>query len=609
MSGIAALVAGRGEPDRGILDAMVDAMSGRGPDARGTVADGPATLGCAHLRSTPESAAETLPLALEDRAWIVGDLRIDDRARLRRELEGAGRRPAEGASDAALVLESWAAWGEGCVDHLLGDYAFAIWDRRERTLFAARDPWGIKPLFVARPPDGGLALASDLTALRLHPDVSDRLDDRAIADFLLFGHYLDGDMTAFADVRRLPPAHALTWRGGETRVWRHWELPVEEPFRDGRAESYVEPLMELLGEAVADRLRAEKVGIRMSGGIDSTALAVVARRVGGPDLELHAYTSVFESLMPDEEGRYAAMVAERLGMPHHRHVEDAFPPLGGGRPPEVLEPEPEDSLHTGSESAKLAEELGHGVRALLSGVGGDETTRAPRSYAAWALRRRAFGRLLADVGTHALRHRRPPPLGIRTALHDRRALPGGGWPFPRWIRPDLVERLDLHERWRRAVAPRPRVHPEHPESYGMLTAPLFSQTLEATDPGRRGFPLEIRYPFLDLRLVRFLLKLPVRYEWMQKGLLREAMRGALPEAVRTRPKSPLAGDLLSAWLNREKNTWLSGTTRSKRLSRYVHGDGISSLAHREDFRILWSDFRALALDRWLHSHERGGQTL
>lgn len=605
MSGIAGLlrVADPAPPD--LLESMVGAMAGRGPDARGVRAEGPVALGCALLRSTIESARETQPASLDDRAWAIGDLRIDDRARLVEDLRAAGRDASTVAPDLELVLHAWAAWGERCVERLLGDFAFAIWDRERKRLFAARDHWGIKPFFYFHSPGGDLAFASDLDALRLHADVSDELDDRAIADYLLFGHTLDPDATALADARRLPPAHTLTWAEGRVEVRRYWELPVEEPLRLDREEEYVERLCELLDVAVTDRLRADRIGVRMSGGLDSTAIAAVAHErlsAGGRPFELHAYTTVFEGLIPDDEAEYARPTAEWLGIPQHFHVEDGYPPLEGGRMPPTPTPEPEETLMSGSEEALLEDVAERGIRVLLCGIGGDETMKDPRSYILWILRHRAFGRLIADISLHVARYRRPPGLGIRTALRDRLGR-NPGWPYPEWIEPELETRLDLRERWRQAQH-RTRVHPVHPESHGALTSSLFWSTLEAFDPGRRGFPAEHRFPFLDLRLVRFLLRVPVRYGWGHKGLLREGMRGKLPEKVRTRPKTPLRGDQLTAWTRRGDASWSRVDVRSGRLSRYVRDGRIPSLAWRGDFYILWSDFRVLALNRWLLSQQR-----
>ena len=600
MSGIAGHLCAGGPASADLVRSMVDGMAARGPDAGGVHAEGSVALGCALLRSTRESADEVQPASLDGRTWAVGDLRIDDRARLVEELKAAGRPTSTAAPDLELVLHAWATWGERCVERLLGDFVFAVWDSGGRRLFAARDQWGIKPLFYFHRPGRELAFASDLDALRLHPEVSDQLDDRAIADYLLFGHTLDLDVTAFADARRLPPAHWLSWSEGRLEVRRYWELPVEEPLRLRREEEYVERLSGLLEVAVEDRLRTDRVGVRMSGGLDSTAIAAVAQErlcVTGRPFELRAYTTVFDWLIPDDEADYARPAAERLGIPQHFHIEDEYPPLEGGRMPPTPTPEPEETLMSGSEEALLQDVAERRIRVLLCGIGGDETMKVPRSYILWILRHRAFGRLIADVSLHLARHRRLPGLGIRTALRDRRETEAG-WPFPEWIDPGLAERLDLRERWRRARR-RPRVHPVHPESYYALTSPLFSTTLEAFDPGRRGYPAEHRFPFLDLRLVRFLLRVPVRYGWGQKRLLREAMRGRLPEIVRRRPKSPLAGDQLSAWTRQADPGWSRVEGRSELLSWYVRDGHIPPLACRGDFLILWSDFRVLALNRWL----------
>ena len=144
---------------------------------------------------------------------------------------GSHRRPAarqecpETATDAALILHAYQVWGEACLAHLIGDFAFVIWDGRRRTLFCARDHFGVKPFYYARVANS-LILSNTLNCIRQHPAVSDALNDLAIADFLLFDVNLEPGTTAFADVQRVPPAHTLTWSDAAPRLSCYWTLPL-----------------------------------------------------------------------------------------------------------------------------------------------------------------------------------------------------------------------------------------------------------------------------------------------------------------------------------------------------------------------------------------------
>src|SRR5262249_2505320 len=150
-----------------------------------------------------------------------------------------------------------------------------------------------------------------------------RLDDRAIADFLLFDGIKEPGATVFADIRRVPPAHALTSKAGKISIRRYWQLSVTEPLEYRRQSDYLERFSELLDVAVGDRLRTDSAGVLMSGGLDSTTVAASAKRIfvhkGNPN-GLQAYTEVFDQLIPHEERRYATLAAEFLKIPIELHV-------------------------------------------------------------------------------------------------------------------------------------------------------------------------------------------------------------------------------------------------------------------------------------------------
>ena len=168
-----------------------------------------------------------------------------------------------------------------------------------------RDHLGVKPLYYTRIGES-LIFSNTLNCVRLHPGVSDKLNELAIADFLLFEENRDAFTTCFADVGRLPPAHALTCSDRTVRVDRYWTLPAHGKIRYRRPEEYADHLKELLRYAVADRLRTNCVGVFMSGGLDSSSVAAVARSLvsdRSASMPLKAFTMVFDSLIPDQERR------------------------------------------------------------------------------------------------------------------------------------------------------------------------------------------------------------------------------------------------------------------------------------------------------------------
>src|SRR2546429_7176016 len=169
------------------------------------------------------------------------------------------------------------SWGAACIDRLQGDFSFALWDARHKQLFCARDHFGIKPFFYSS--IGPLLVVSNLiNCLRRHPAVSRRLNDLAIADFLLFDMIREPGATSFADIQRLPPAHVLSCEAGTISVRPYWTLPVRAPLHYTRPNDCVEEFRELLDRAVTDRVRTNNVGILMSGGLDSPTVAASAKR-------------------------------------------------------------------------------------------------------------------------------------------------------------------------------------------------------------------------------------------------------------------------------------------------------------------------------------------
>src|SRR5271155_158314 len=331
--------------DRALLQALAHFLSYRGPDWRDTWSNGPIGFGHTLLRTTRESQLERQPASLDGLFFITADARIDCREELRIKIaEKNYGTPGRTATDSELILQAYAAWGVECVQHLRGDFAFAIWDTRKKLLFCARDHFGVKPFYYADL--GDLFLFSNtLDCLRQHPEVSGDLNDAAIGDFLLFGLNCDVATTTFRDIRRLPAAHTMTISSESLRIQRYWSAPTDGRIRYSRAEDYVEHFQVLMQAAVADRTRADRAGILLSGGLDSGTVAATARelsRSAGGTRDLRAYTVVYESLFRDEESAYAQETAKFLNIPIQIIPMDDVQPFERWDDPALSMPEPTD---------------------------------------------------------------------------------------------------------------------------------------------------------------------------------------------------------------------------------------------------------------------------
>ena len=486
MSGMVGFFGRDGAPvDRPLLRSLTHYLSFRGPDARETWTDGPIGFGHTLLRTTNESLAERQPLSLDGRFTIVADARIDCRAELLTALADAGRKVRHAAPDSELILHAYAAWGEACVEQLRGDFAFAIWDARCKTLFCARDHFGVKPFYYAEL-GGTFAFSNTLECLRLHPKISEELNEAAIADFLLFGMNCDLTTSTYRDVRRLAPAHCLIVTATEVRTRRYWSAPTNGHIRYRRSDEYVEHFQALMRAAVSDRLRTPRAGIMLSGGLDSSSIAATARELSteaGGTIDLRAYTVTYDSLIADRDGKYAREVAEFLKMPMRCLPIDGLGLFERWDDSELSWPEPVDDPFF----AGLFDQfrmVGAECRVVLEGEGMDNLMIFEIMPYIRDLVRNGEWRHATDQSLRYLGARPPIWPGIRRRF---RALAGkrDGIPaFPKWLKPEFMKRVDVKERWTEFHGARPNpAHPIVPAAHGFAHAATMGTLARTAGPG------------------------------------------------------------------------------------------------------------------------------
>lgn len=582
-----------------LLRAMTSSLSFRGPDAEATWLEGPVGLGHTMLRTTPETGRERPPENLDARFWITADARIDCQPDLIKAFEDAGHRPPCDATDAQLILHAYGVWKEGCVDHLCGDFAFAIWDRIEKRLFCARDHFGIKPFYYGEV-GSAFVFSNTLNCVRLYPGISDELNDAAVLDFLILGLNCDNSATTFQAIRRLPPAHAMRVSASGVHLSRYWSPPTDGRIRYPQPEEYVDHFQSVFRAAVADRLRANRVGISLSGGLDSPSIAATARRAA-PGVELRAYTVVYESLIQDHEGRFARQVADFLRIPIQLVPMDRVQPFERWEDPGTIWPEPVgDPFAAGLFDVFQAVVNGCGV--LLNGHGGDDIMDFQMwPYARDLVRRREWRHLLTEV-PHFLMVRQFPWRGL--LRRTQRAFGKGPLApiIPEWIAPQWAQAADMKNRWcTRTVRTNRQTHSVLPRAYDGLDQPQWTWLFETNDPGVTRVPVEVRYPFFDLRVVEYLLALPPFPWFFRKTLLRRAMLGCLPEGVRRRKKTPLSCDPLIAAMRRDAFVPFRRVQWSREMERYVDLSKLHPLFPDTSSERVRLETRPLCLNFWLRA--------
>ena len=274
MSGIVGIVNLDGAPvDRDLLRRLANYLTFRGPDAQHTWCDGNVGLGHTLLRTTSEAETEQQPMSLDGKVWLTADARIDARNELIEKLKRK-LTPKPSPNDAELILYAYEAWGEDCLQHLIGDFAFVLWDGNARRLFCARDHLGVRQLYYSHNTTS-FVVSNTVNCLRLHPSVSNKLNETAIGDFLLFGLNQEPNTTTFADIQKLPQAHSLIVSAGNVRLNQYWK-PSATLVRNRKPADVIDGFRDVLQQTVTDRLRTTGAGISMSGGLDSPAVASVA---------------------------------------------------------------------------------------------------------------------------------------------------------------------------------------------------------------------------------------------------------------------------------------------------------------------------------------------
>lgn len=532
---------------------------------------------------------------LEHRYWIVGRIRLDARRDLRARLSERFGKADSDLSDAMLCLQAYARWGDAFLDHLAGDFCFALWDEQKARLICVRDQFGVRSLFHASP--GKSHFISDrLDWVASSPGVGRDLDECWIADFLVADLCTEFERTVYRQVQRLAPAHVLTVSEDCTAIRRYWRLTIDEPLGRRDQHFYGERFRELVGHAIADRMTCGKVGISMSGGLDSTTLAACAVDITGDPSRVVAECDYFETLIPDEEKHFSALAARHLGIELELRPFDDLVYDPGWPTRQFSYPEPSMVIVTAHTDRLIAGEMEKRAGVWFYGEGPDNALRLDRdAYFSWLFRRGNWcglaNALFQYVRVKGLngwaatlrRHTRPEDVSDQHLV------------VPPWLDRGLVEKVRPSERM--ASLGKESSHPWHPDAMTSVGSPAWQRVLGDLELDELAAGFVWRHPFLDLRVLEFMLSVPpVPWAW-EKQLLREAMRGRLPRQVLTRKKTPLARSPLAHIVG---EVGLPSLALGSRLAPYV------DLARLRSADLPGSNFRNLiavyALDHWLGMH-------
>ena len=579
----------------------------RGPDGHGAYIDDSISISNNRL-SLIDLEGGSQPIFNEDRsAAIVFNGEIYNYRELRADLESRHR--FRTASDTEVILHLFEERGHDVSRHLRGDFAFCIWDFSTRTCFLSRDPLGVKPLYYAQSPDGGLVFNSELAALVETARIDPALDLEAIAEYFTF-LYIPAPRTLYRDVKKLCPGESLVWDGGSIRTWKYWTLPPVDPPSSG--DDLLESVREGLDRAVARRLIADvPVGAFLSGGIDSSLVVAIASE---HQKGLHTFSAGFGD--PDfDELEPAREVARRFGTTHH---EFEIRPQAEVLLEEVIAAMDEPIADSSAIPTYLiSRETSHHVKAALSGVGGDELFFGYPRY---------LGLRLSEKVPRGLRGivSRASPL-FRSVPRGRDV---GGW-IRRFTEGLPMAPSDRYHYWttyldrdraRRllefgsAVEPFP-LETMAPGSGDLLDAAsrldlsryLGSGLLKFGDGMSMAHSLELRVPFCDVDLVESVSRIGSARRfpgYRLKGMLKNVARGYLPESIVNRPKQGFMIPV-GRWFRNELRSYVTSELDPGHLPPLLRATGVADLldehlrGRANHTHLVWA---TLVLVRWLRMH-------
>jgi asparagine synthase (glutamine-hydrolysing) len=621
MCGIAAIIsrAGRLGSDAFAIRRMTDAQRHRGPDDAGTFADSSVALGSRRLAIVDLSSASRQPFRSDDgRHVLVFNGEIYNFIELRHELESLGH-GFRTTGDTEVLLHAYREWGAECLPKLNGMFAFLIYDKGRGSVFGARDRFGVKPLFRVRTPRE-LLFASEIKAFRASGLVTLTPNEQAVCRFLQCGT-LDqtplGNDTFYEGVEQVPPGSAFEIHlDGRERQWRYWSLVDQPPVPvDKPAERFAA----LFDDAMRLRMRSDvRAGVPLSGGLDSTSIICTMAAVkpaGAARIDAFAY----ESSAFDESPYIRATTAQTNAVLHRipmtgMAVWDALP--------RVLwfhdEPIHSATAVVGYEVFRHVADAG--IKVVLSGQGADETLAGYDSYFA-----SSWLSLVADARfASAWRN-----MDEYSGAHGGRVLPRflntverAAKRGLRRLSPyrDLVQRQRARESARDAhwftVDVRSAAsgswmtgggQPLGPELLASTTVAPLPLYLRIEDRNSMAHSVEARLPFLDHRLVSFAFQLPddwkIRGAW-NKYVLREAMKGRIPESVRTRSDKMGFPTPVDDWFRNElygptQDLLASQATRERGLVRVDLVRADLERHRRGEVQIGAKLFSVVQMEQWL----------
>ncbi|HEV7645646.1 MAG TPA: asparagine synthase (glutamine-hydrolyzing) [Pyrinomonadaceae bacterium] len=565
MCGIAGFINTKIKPSaerEALLDAMCRIITHRGPDEQGMMVDDHAALGMRRLSIIDLKTGQQPIYDESGDLVIVFNGEIYNFRELKTELEKRGHR-FKTNSDTETIVHAYEEFGAGCLQHLRGMFAFAIWNKARKELFIARDRVGKKPLYYSVLDDGELVFGSELKVLLTHGGIKREIDLGALDAYLSFG-YIPDPMCIFKNVRKLEAGHYLIWRDGKVETHGYWDFEYKENAASKKEEDYIEELRELIKDAVNVRLISEvPLGAFLSGGVDSSAIVGNMARLSDQPVKTFSIGFNEDSF---NELKYARVTAEHFGTEHHEFI--VTPDLCDIVDELVWhfdEPFADSSALPTYMVSKMAREY---VTVVLSGDGGDELFGGYTRYvtdkkrAGLAHLPRSIRAGLLQPVSRMLPHNAPGKNYLYNVSLDpvdryidnishfsarhKKALYSAG------LKQNMNGTANAGEElFRRFASGVETGNSTDKLLYLDSKTYLPGDILTKVDRMSMAASLEARVPLLDHKLIEFVTRIPAELKLNgleTKYIFKRAMQGLVPDSILHRPKQGF-GVPINEWIN------------------------------------------------------------
>ena len=601
---------------------MNDILSYRGPDGSEVYCEGNIALGHQMLWTTSESLNEKLPFCDEKSGYVItADARIDNRSELSEHLHIEDK---DEVSDSYFILKSYEKWGENCPEHLIGDFAFAIWDENEENLFCARDHMGIKT-FYYHLSHNKFIFSTDIKALFGVTGVLKKINELQVANFLELVVDDDRESTFYKKISRLPAATTLKINKNKFYLRKYWKLNINHHISFDSDEEYKKVFLDIFTEAVRCRLRsAFPVGSMLSGGLDSSSVACTAEKILSKEgkNKLKTFSAVFDSVPKSNERQFIEKVLDYRDFDYFFVNADEISTLNEIDDYLFYANNPFIVPNTFMNYNIYREANKNDVRILLDGLEGDEIVSHGYGFLPELFKTMRWKKLIIEI--NALNNIKSYPyklifleigFNILPSVFKRKLLSILEYRQKsrskyKIIKKDFGDEVNLTRIIKRVKEKKAKINNAHDQHYVDMTSSLIQLEMELVDWMSVPFSIEMRHPFFDKRLVEYCLAIPTEQK-ISKGwdryIMRRAMSGILPEDVQwRRNKGDLSFNFDISFMNEKEQLENLIIKNNHLIKRYIDIEKIEKIytecksGNTQNIIYLWN---ALLVNLWLQKKD------